>query len=57
MANAQVIHCNLKSSSIIISSDKKIKVINFTHGINRNKNKNMNLEFKPSSSQYVAPEI
>ena len=39
MANASVVHCNLKPSSIIVSTDKKIKVINFTYGINRSKSK------------------
>lgn len=41
MASNSIVHCNLKASSIIISSDKKIKVINFTHGINRSKSKNL----------------
>lgn len=57
MASATVIHCNLKPTSIILSSDQKIKVINFTHGINRSKSKNYNLEFKPAPSPYLAPEI
>lgn len=55
MANATVVHCNLKPSSIIVSTDKKIKVINFVYGVNRNKNKSTGMEHRPAASPYVAP--
>lgn len=57
MANATVVHCNLKPSSIILSTDKKIKVINFIYGINRNKSKSAAVDPRPSPSPYVAPEV
>jgi hypothetical protein len=39
MANASIVHCSLKPSFIIVSSDKKIKIMNFIYGIDRSKNK------------------
>lgn len=41
MNAASVVHCNLKPSSIIVSNDKKIKLMNFTYSVNISKKKNL----------------
>lgn len=55
MSKASVVHCNLKPSSIIVSNDSKIKIMNYTYGHNRENNKSVPVKFKPPSSPYVAP--
>lgn len=57
MAKASVVHCNLKPSSIIVSTDGKIKIMNYTYGHNLENKKSIPIKFKPPSSNYIAPEI
>jgi len=57
MKNASVVHANLKPTSIIVSNDTKIKVMNFTYGFNRDSKITGLAKFKPPPSSYVAPEV
>lgn len=55
MGKSSVVHTNLKPSSIIVSNDNKIKIMNFTYGHNRENKKSIPVEFKPPASNYIAP--
>lgn len=57
MHNANIVHGNLTPKSIMVTTNNKIKIMNFVYSHNLEDNKEIAVKFKPPSSKYTAPEI